>query len=83
MSIRKNVQAYSFTHNLLYITKSSGSAYMCGICFILGGAPITGHDFTKFNFFQSYLCKNNVALNEHIVENKLLLPHSVEPLKIK
>jgi hypothetical protein len=40
---------------------------MCGICFILGGAPIQNHDFTNFNFFQSYLCKNNVALNEHIM----------------
>lgn len=38
-------------------------ANMCGICFILGGAPISSHDFTNFNFFQSYLCKNNIPLN--------------------
>ena len=28
---------------------------MCGICFILGGAPIQKHDFSEFNFFQNYL----------------------------
>lgn len=79
-----NIQTYSFIyHKLLYIIRVSNSTKMCGICFVLGGAPITNHDFTNFNFFQSYLCKNKIALNEHIIENKLLLPLSVEPLKIK
>lgn len=56
---------------------------MCGICFILGGVPISSHDFSSFNFFQSYLSKNTVGLNDHILENKLLLPHSFEPMKVK
>ena len=45
---------------------------MCGICLILGGIPIQKHTF-EFNFFEAYLCKNNTALNEHIINNKLTL----------
>lgn len=56
---------------------------MCGICFIIGGAPITSHNFTHFNFFGSYLRKNNISLSEHIIENKLILPISFQPKKVK
>lgn len=56
---------------------------MCGICFILGGAPIEKHNFEDFNFFNSYVRNNNVKLNKHIIENKLMLPNCFEPQRAK
>lgn len=57
---------------------------MCGICFILGGASIHSHDFSQYNFFQAYLkTADCLPLNEHIIHNKLLLPSSFDPSKLK
>jgi asparagine synthetase B (glutamine-hydrolysing) len=56
---------------------------MCGICFILGGLPISSHNFDSFPFFASYLHNSTASLSQHIVESKLLLPHGFEADKIR
>lgn len=62
---------------------------MSGICFILGGVSIHSHDFSQFNFFESYMKTGSPQqehlqpLNQHIFQNKIMLPHSFEPKVIR
>lgn len=52
---------------------------MCGICFVLN-IPVENHSF-NFNFFSAYnpSTQENLPLNKHIVQNKLLLSNHFVP----